>query len=184
MNGVPGKEEAKEKALMFLPVLGLSTNDLEHYGNGRIRWASSASEVGYTDRLDKQRKKAVMARNVTFYQRVFAGGVTASVGDGGTLRFTFVSEGKVASIEWFFRKLRKAGEAKPKSSKEIMRDITRRNAWTWHQNVPSSITVTNCVLAYPQGNSWLNQKSVWPFYMVTGTDSEGRGVTVFVPLDY
>jgi len=182
MHGVPDKEQARQMALEFLPLLGLTTNSLEHYGNGRLRWASSAPEIGYTDRVDKQRKKAVMARSISFYQRV-PGGVTAGVGDGGQLRFSFVSEGKVASIEWFFRKLVEAGEAKPKSSKQIIRDISRRNAWTWHRTVPSSVTITNCALAYPQGNSWLNQKSVWPFYMVTGTNSEGGSVTLFVPLE-
>jgi hypothetical protein len=184
MRGVPDKEEAKRMALELLPLLGLSTNDLEHYSNGRIRWASSAPEIGYTDRADKQRKKAVIARNVNFFQRVPGGGVTAGVGNAGQLRFSFVSEGKVASIEWFFRKLVTAGQAKPKTSKEIKRDIRSRNAWTWRQTVPSSLTVTDCALAYPQGNSWLDQKFVWPFYMVTGTNSEGIGMTLFVPLEW
>ena len=184
MHGVPNKEEGKQKALELLPLLGLSTNDLEHYSNGRLRWASGASEIGYTDRVDKQRKKAVMARNVSFYQRVPGGGVTAGVGDGGELRFSFVREGKVSRIEWFFRKMEKAGEAQPKTSKDIMRDLRNRNAWTWHQGVPTSLTVTNCVLAYPQGNSWLNQDYVWPFYMVTGTNIEGHTTTFYVPLEW
>jgi hypothetical protein len=112
-----------------------------------------------------QRKRVVIQQNVSFYQRVPFGGTTVGVGDGGQLRFSFVSEGKVSGIEWFFRKMEKAGEARPKTSKDIMRDIRKRKAWTWHQSVPSSLTVTNCVLAYPQGNSWLNQDYVWPFYM-------------------
>ncbi len=182
--GVPTKEAAKEKALDLLPLLGLSTNDLEHYANGRVRWASSGSTISYTDGTDKQRKQIVTARNVSFYQRVPGGGTTASVGDGGVVRFSFVSDGKVTSIESFFRNMVKAGEAKPKTSKEIMRDVRNGNAWTWHQTVPPSITVTNCVLAYPQGNSWLNQNHVWPFYMLTGTGSEGHPVTLYVPLEW
>jgi hypothetical protein len=43
--GVPEKEEAKRMALELLPVLGLSTNDLEHYSNGRVRWASTSLEA-------------------------------------------------------------------------------------------------------------------------------------------
>ena len=93
-------------------------------------------------------------------------------------------EAKVSSIEWFFRKMEKTGQAKPKTSKEIMRDIRNRKAWTWHQTVPSSVTITNCVLAYPQGNSWLNQDYVWPFYMLTGIASEGRTITLYVPLEW
>ena len=76
------------------------------------------------------------------------------------------------------------GNLDTKTSKEIMRDVRNRKAWTWHQTVPSSITITNCVLAYPQGNSWLNQKHVWPFYMLTGTDSGGRTATLYVPLEW
>lgn len=184
IHGVPTKDEAKEMGLKLLPLLGLSTNDLEHYANDRLRWASSGSSVSYTDRTDKQRKKIITARNVSFYQRVPGGGTTASVGDGGVVRFSFVSDGKVASIEWLFRNMVKAGETRPKTSNEIMRDVRSRNAWTWHQTLPSSITVTNCVLAYPQGNSWLNQNHVWPFYMLTGTASQGHPVTLYVPLEW
>lgn len=183
MSGVPDKEQAKQRALELLPLLGLTTNSLEHYGNGRLRWASSASEIGYTDRADKQRKKAVMSRNISFFQQV-PGGVTAGIGNGGLLRFSFVSEGKVADIEWLFRKLLEVGVAKPKSSRQVIRDISNRNAWTWSRTVPSSLSITNCVLAYPQGNSWLYQKHVWPFYMLTGTNSEGGSVTLFVPLEW
>jgi hypothetical protein len=183
VRGVPDKEQAKAMALNLLPLLGLSENDLEHQANGRLRWSSGSSDIGYTDRADMQRKKVAMAQQVTFYQRVPGGGTTSSVGDGGQLRFVFVSEGKVSEIEWFFRPMTNAGTAKPKTSRQILRDIEKANAWTWHGTLPSSITITNCVLAYPQGNSGLGQQYVWPFYRVMGASS-GRTVTLFVPLEW
>lgn len=183
VRGVPEKEQAKQLALNLLPLLGLSTNDLEHYANGRIAWSSGSSDIGYTDRTDMQRKKVAMARQVTFFQRVPGGGTTASVGDGGQLRFVFVSEGKVSEIEWFFRPMEKAGAARPKGSQQIVREIEAGKAWTWFGNVPSSLTITNCVLAYPQGNSSLGQQHVWPFYRLIGAGG-GHAVTLFVPLEW
>jgi hypothetical protein len=182
--GVPTKEEARAKALQMLPLVGLTTNDLQLHPDGRIASASSSPGITYTDRSDGQRKRVVIQQNVSFYQRVPFGGRTVGVGDGGKLTFSFVSEAKVSGIEWFFRKLVKAGEAKPKASKEIMKDIAKRNAWTWHQRVPSRVTVTECVLVYPQGNSWLHQEYVWPFYMLTATGSDGQTLTLYVPLEW
>jgi hypothetical protein len=182
VRGVPEKEDAKQEALKLLPVLGLSTNDLEHYPNGRIRWASSPKSISYTDKEDKKRKTLTIARNVAFFQRVPGGGTTTGVGDAGQLRFTFVSERKVANIEWFFRSLHQEGQAKPKTIDDITRDLAERNAYTWNQSVPSSIAVTNCVLSYPQGNSWLDQKEVWPFYKLDGVASDGRAISLFIPL--
>ncbi len=184
VRGVPDKEEAKGKALDILPILSLSTNDLEHYPNGRLKWSSSGSTISYTDRVDNQRKIVVIARHVSFYQRVPYGGVTAGVGDGGRLRFSFVSEGKLASIELFFRKLVKVDEAKPKSSKEIIRDLRSQNAWSWYRTIASAMTITSCDLAYPQANSWFQQEYVRPFYMLNGTDSDGRTATLFVPAEW
>lgn len=184
MRGIPDKDEAKKKALELLSLLGVSTNELEHHTDGRLKWASSTSTVGYTDRADKQRKKAVLMQTVSLSQRVPFGGTTVGVGDGGKLAFSFVSEGKVSRIEWFFRTLVKAREAKSKTSKEVIKDVAKGNAWTWHQRVPARLTVTDCVLAYPQGNSWLHQEYVWPFYMLTATGADGREVTLYVPLEW
>jgi hypothetical protein len=184
MSGVPDKEQAKVKALELLPVLGLGTNDLQHRQDGRLDMWSSAGTTSYTDRNDRQRKTVVKEQSVSFWQRVPGGGTTVGVGDGGNLRFSFISEGKVSGIEWCFRKMQKAGEGTPKTSKTIIRDLRNRNAWTWHQDVPDSVTITNCVLAYPQGNSWLYQEHVWPFYMVTGVSPNGKTVTLYVPLEW
>jgi hypothetical protein len=181
---VPDKETAKAMALDLLPLLGLSTNDFECHPDGRLKWYTGESTVSYTDKTTRQRKREVIQRSVSLYQRVPGGGVTFGIGDGAQLRIDFVTDGKVTSIEWSFRKMKKAGEAKPKTSKDIMRDLLQRNAWTWHELVPSSLTITNCVLAYPQGNSLLYQPHVWPFYMVTGTNAGGRATTLFVPLEW
>src|SRR6266540_1389048 len=179
---VPDKESCKANAAELLPLLGLSTNDFECHPDGRLQWYSGESTISYNDKSSGQRRKVVIQRSVHLNQRVPGGGVTCGVGDGGKLRIDFVTEGKISGIEWFFRKMKKAGEAKPKSSKDIMRDLRKRNAWTWHQSAPTSMTVTNCVLAYPQGNSWLDQDYVWPFFMVTGTNNDGRATTLYVPL--
>jgi len=165
-------------------MLGLSPRDLEQTGDSSLRWDSSVEEIRYVDKIDKRRKKAVVSRTVTFYQKMPGGGTTISVGDGGALRFTFVSNGKVGSIEWFFRKLTRIGEARSKTRKELLLDLKDKKAWTWHERMTRSVVITNCALAYPQGNSWLDQKSVAPFYMLTGTDADGRAVTLYVPLEW
>lgn len=182
--GVPTKEEAKAKALEMLSLFGLTASDLQHHPDGRIASGSSSSTITYTDRTDGQRKRLVVQQNVSFYQRVPSGGTTVSVGDGGKLEFSFVSEGKVSGIEWFFRKLLNAGEAKPKTSQEVMKDVGSGKAWTWHQELPSRLTVTDCVLAYPQGNSWLHQEYVWPFFMLTAAGPGGRNVVLYIPLEW
>jgi hypothetical protein len=181
---VPTTEQAKQKALDLLLFLGLSLDHLEHDAAGAIRCAFSTDHIGFVDRSDKQRKRAILSRSVTFYQKVPSGGTTIGVGNGGQLRFTFRSDGRVSRIEWFFRRLVKDSEAKPKTSKRIIRDLKTRNAWTWHERLPPSVVVTNCVLSYPQGDSWLDQKYVAPFYLLTGTDADGRGVTLYVPLEW
>lgn len=181
---VPTTEQARQKALDLLPLLGLSQDSLEHDADGAIRCAFSTDQVGYVDRRDKQRKRAIVSRSVTFCQKVPGGGTTIGVGNGGQLRFTFRSGCRVSSMEVFFRRLVKDSEANPKTSERIIRDLKTRNAWTWHEHLPPSVVVTNCVLSYPQGNSWLDQKYVAPFYMLTGTDAGGRGVTLYVPLEW
>lgn len=178
---VPSKEEAREKALTLLPLLNLSTNDLEHDRHGRLRCAYGESGITYNDRVSGQRKREVIQRSVSFFQRVPSGGTTSSVGDGGQVRFTFVSEGKLTGIEWFFRKLEVAAQAKPRSRQDIIKDIKAGRFWTWQQKVPRALTVTNCELAYPQGNSGTYQPYVWPFYMVSATGKEGGTVTLFLP---
>lgn len=180
VHGVPDKLEAREMATKLLPLLGISTNDLHRRPDGALSTSFGEEGVTYNERVTKERKRVVIQRSVSFHQRIPSGGTASTVGDGGQVRFTFVSEGKVASIEWFFRKLEEAGQAKPKSREQIIKDIKAGRCWTWYQKSPRSLTVTNCELAYPQGNSGTYQPYVWPFYMVTGTSEEGRPVTLFV----
>lgn len=182
-EGVPSKEEAKQKAIELLPLFGLSTNDFAYYPNGRIKWASSTSTISYNERGTMERKTVPVEQSVSFYQKIPNSGESDGIGDGGSVRFSFGRAAKISQIEWCFRKLEKAGEAKPKTSREILRDLKNRNAWTWHETIPTDLTITNCVLAYPQGNSFLNQKYLWPFYRLIGS-AKGNAVTLFVPLEY
>jgi hypothetical protein len=184
VSGVPSKEETKRLALELLSLLRLSTNDLAHSPDGRLLSGFSRPTIGYTDRTDKQRKRVVISSSVTFYQKIPGGGVSDGIGDGGAIRFSFGVEGKLFAIEWFFRKLTKAGEAKAKSTADVIQNIRKGTAWTWHQTVRSPITVTDCVLAYPQANSFLHQEYLWPFYRVSATDVDGRTVTLYVPLEW
>jgi len=177
---VPNKTEALERALQLLPLLKVTTNDLQLRADGTLLVGYDENVISYNDRQTRERKRVVIQRGVTFYQRMPAGSALSTVGDGGKLRFSFVSGGEVSGIEWFFRKLTPAGQAKPKSSKQIVKDIKAGRCWTWHQHVPESLTVTNCELAYPQGNSMTHQDYVWPFYMVTGIGPDQRRVTLFV----
>ncbi|MBM4094868.1 MAG: hypothetical protein FJ276_36475, partial [Planctomycetes bacterium] len=83
---VPSKEEAREKALALLPLLNLSTNDLEHNRDGRLRYSVGESAISYNDRASGQRKREIIQRSIIFFQRVPCGGATSNVGDGGQLR--------------------------------------------------------------------------------------------------
>ncbi len=110
--------------------LNLSTNDLEHRPDGRLKWSSGGSEIGYFDRESIERKRTVTRRDVSFFQRVPGGGTTTGVGDGGHLRMSFVSDGKVADIECLFRKVVKVGDARSKTGKQttaITIDVSGRS---------------------------------------------------------
>jgi hypothetical protein len=181
--GVPNKEEALALTLQLLPMLNLSTNDLEHRKNGKVTWGSGESGVSYTDRADKQRKRVVIARHITLYQRIPEGGLSAGIGDGGALRVSFVSDRKIASIELFFRKLAKAGSAPGKSVQAITKSVERGEAWSWDQNIPRSLIVKNWSLAYPQGNSQHLQEYLCPFYALSCIALNDRKVTLYVPLE-
>lgn len=46
---------------------------------------------------------------------------------------------------------------------------TRKDASKWQgqnlpQNIPESLTITNCTLVYPEANSCTKQDFLWPFY--------------------
>jgi hypothetical protein len=178
VEGVPTHEEAMQQALRLLPVFGITTNDLEANQDGSVRRQFSKSTTSYNERGTNERKEAVNKRTVVFFQRV-PHGETMSLGEGGTLQVGFVSAGKVADCELLFRDLKRVASAKPMASKEIIRALERGRGWTYRQSLPETLTVTNCTIVYPQGNSSYQQKYVWPTYAVTGFGDAGDGTNTF-----
>jgi hypothetical protein len=184
VHGVPENPEAIRKAVALFPLLGITTNDLEVRKDGRLVVLGREQTIGYTDRADMKAKRLVVQRTVIFIQRIPQAGVSAGIGDGGTLEFSFGSEGRVAAIQWCFRPLTKVGEAKPMTAKNILRAIHQAKSFCWLETVPHSLIVTNCSLAYPQGNSFLFQDHLWPFYMLTCKSDNRGGITLFVPTEW
>jgi hypothetical protein len=179
--GVPSKEEARDRALELLPVFGFTTNDLERRADGSVRWSSSASEIHYTDRVDNRRKTQTIAVEVSFFQHVALGATTDAVGDGAQIRFKLVSDARVASAECFFRSLDQVGSLRGKTRDQVLDDLRVGRGWAWRTPVGTSFKITNCVVSYPQGNSWLHQPFVWPFYKLIGISSVGSSASVYVP---
>lgn len=120
-------------------------------------------------------------RSVTFFQRV-PGGETLSVGEGGSLEVAFVSEGKLAEIELLFRDIKPVASAKAMSSKQIIDSIRHGKAWTFRASFPDVLTITNCGVAYPQGNSSYRQMYLWPVYRATGFGTVQGAVGTFTLL--
>ena len=178
VEGVPDHKEAIRKALALLPVLGLTTNDLEVNSSGSLRVQFAKESTGYNERGSKERKEVVNKRAVLFFQRV-PGGETLSVGEGGTLQMGFVSGGKVADIELLFRDLRPVGTIKSLTAGQIQNAFERGRVWTYRNNIPETLTITNCTLVYPQGNSSYSQKYVWPVYALTGFGNTSEGIKTF-----
>lgn len=186
-SGVPDRDEAFRRVIALLPALGVTTNDLELRANGTIRWQSTTDGTTYTDRTDKQRKRYIRQRTITLFQRVPNGGITHSIGNGGCLEAGFVSEGKLTSVEMLFRQMKEVGQAKPLTKKEVIKALEKGRGWTLRQFLPPNLTVTNCALVYPQGNSDLKQAYVWPFYGVTGFSiqkGQTNAVNIYVPLSW
>jgi len=183
--GVPTTEEALQKTLALLPILGLHREELESNADGTIRWDSSNEGTTYTDRADGQRKRYIRQRNIMLWQLVPNGGSMLSMGGGGVFRAGFMSEGALAEFELLFRKVKPLRPLKPLSRSEILNCLRKGHARTFLDRVPDSICVTNCSLVYPQGNVEFKQKHLWPFYAVTGWSVEGNStnnLSVYVPL--
>jgi hypothetical protein len=184
VRGVPSYQEAMRRAFGLLPVLGLTTNDLELSPDGSIRRQFSKDVTGYNEIGSKERKEVVQKRTAIFFQRV-PGGETISVGEGGSLQVSFVSEGKISDIDFLFRDLRPSGYASPMLSKDIVRALRQAKAWTFGQALPEFLTITNCTVAYPQGNSSYRQRFVWPVYRVVGfgrVEGQTNAFSFFIPL--
>jgi hypothetical protein len=185
-TGVPAADEALKKTLALLPVLGLTTNDLEHTQSG-LRWTWDTEGTTYTDREDGKRKRYIRQINITLWQPVLGGGRTLSVGSGGVLTAGFMSEGKLAELKLLFRNGRSVGEARPQTRNDVIRALRAGKAYSFRELVPSSVTVTNCELVYPQGTTTTRQTHLWPFYALTGIAVEAgvtNAVSLYVPLDW
>lgn len=187
VTNVPTAEAALEKAMALLPVLGVTTNDFDYDSNGKLRWGSGDSTMSFNDRSTGERKSVATLRTVGIAQRLPNGGKVESVGGGGTLSVGFISEGKLAKVEFLFRPVKSVGKANPLSKKEVIKQLEQGKAWTWLAMPPQSITVTNCILVYPQGNHLLRQNYLYPFYKVTGfsvSEGETNSASFLVPLSW
>jgi hypothetical protein len=182
---VPTAEEALERTLALLPVLGLSTNSLEHKPDGTLKWGRDDEGTTYTDRVDGQRKRYIRQMNITLYQKLPSGGRTAGVGTMGLLRAGFMSEGKLAELHLEFRRVKVSHTVPVKSQAQVISQLRKGKAWSLYAHVPDKITVTDCSLVYPQCGEPCKQTRLWPFYSVRGfdvVDGETNGVIVYVPI--
>ncbi len=185
-HGVPNEGEALNRTLALLPVLGITTNDLEHLPNGQLRYAWNTDGTWYNDRYDNwQRKRYIRQVNVEFWQRIQAGASVLSIGGGGMLRAGYISEGNLAEIEMTFRNFNPLGTALPKSSAELVRMLRRGEARSFRASIPERITVTQCSLVYPQANSSSKQNFLWPCYSLKADfldAGETNSLYIYVPL--
>lgn len=185
VQGVPTHSEGLQRALALLPVLGLTTNDIELNSDGTLRRQFTKDVTGYNDLVTKEHKQMLQKRSVILFQRI-PGGETLSVGEGGALEASFVSEGKLVEIALLFRSIQQFGTVKSRSSKQITEAIKQGKAWTFRATLPDQLTITNCAIAYPQGNSSYRQKYLWPVYRATGfgmLDGRANTLTVLVPIN-
>jgi hypothetical protein len=98
-----------------------------------------------------------------------------------------MSDGKLAELKLLFRKGRSVAEVMPRTRNEVIRALKTGNAYSFRELVPSSVTVTNCEVVYPQGNTTTRQTHLWPFYALTGFVVEGGGtntVSLYVAPDW
>jgi hypothetical protein len=170
---VPDEPEALRRTLELLPALGVSTNDLEHLPDGRLKYASNTEGTTYNDRDDGwKQKRYVRQINIELWQRIQNGASVLSIGGGGMLRVGYMSEGRLAEFEMTFRQVKPVGNALPKTSKELVKMLQRGEATTFRPYIPDKLTITNCSLVYPQANSYTKQDFLWPFYALDAVGAE------------
>lgn len=188
---VPTAEEALQKTLVLLPVLGLSTNELERKADGSFRTTLSQQTETCLETGSTKHKEMVRRRCVVLFQRVSGGenhswnGAMENHLGGGTLEVGIVSEGKVSDILLTFRDFQPAGFEKALSSREILNRFERGEARFPRIFLPESLTITNCSLVYPQGSPLIRQQYLRPTYRLTGYGpmTERTNVfTFFVPV--
>ena len=188
VHGVPDEAEALQRTLALLPVLGITTNDLEHLPNGRLKYACNNEGTWYNDRHDNwQRKRYIRQINIELWQRIQDGASVLSIGGGGMLKIGYISEGHLAEIEMTFRNVKPVGKASPKTNKELVKMLEAGNGRTFRQSIPDSLTITNCTLVYPEANSYTKQDFLWPFYALDAVaveEGETNGFRIYEPLSW
>lgn len=185
-QGIPDEKEALQRTLALLPMLGISTNDVEHLPNGQLRYSWTTDGTWYNDRHDNwQRKRYIRQINIELWQRMQDGASVLSIGGGGMLRVGYISEGHLAEMELTFRKMRPVATASPKSSAELVRMLQRGQGRSFRGNIPERITVTQCSLVYPQANATTKQDFLWPCYSLKAESREAgetNSFHIYVPL--
>ena len=187
VRGVPTPEEALARTLHLLPLFGISTNDLEHTPNGRLRWSYTTEGTTYKDRADGQRKRYIRRINLMLWQRVHEWASTLSIGGGGMFEASYISEGKLAEVQFLFRKMKPVAKAKSMTREEVLKSLKSGNARSFQPSPETTLIVTNCTLVYPQHNGDHRQDFMWPFYEVRGCsirDGETNSHSIYVPLKW
>jgi len=179
VRGVPTADEALAKTLQLLPMFNLTTNDLERTAEGKLRWRCTTDGTTYTDKTDGKKKRFIRRINVMLWQRMPGGGSTFSIGGGGMLEASYISDGKLAQVECVFRKLRPVGTAKLMNRNQIIQALKRGDARSFQMPSCQNLTITNCSLVYPQLSGDHKQSFVWPFYAASGFEI-GDGETNYV----
>ena len=179
-QGVPDEKEALQRTLDLLPILGITTNDLEHLPNGSLKYASNTEGTWYNDRHDNlQRKRYIRQINIQFWQKIQDGASVLSIGGGGMLRAGYISEGHLAELEMTFRNVKPIGEASPKTTDELIRMLKHGEGRSFHSDIADSVTITNCTLVYPEANSATKQGFLWPFYALSAVSIQGGETNSF-----
>lgn len=179
-HGVPSEEDAIERTLAMLPFLGITTNDLEYLPDGKLKLASDTEGTWYNDRYDNwTRKRYVRQINIQFWQKIQNGASVLSIGGGGMLRAGYISEGHLAELEMTFRNVKPVGEVSPKSSKELIQMLKIGQGRSFHDGIPTTLTITNCSLVYPEANPTTKQDFLWPFYALSAVSVENGEINSF-----
>lgn len=187
VQGVPDEKEALQRTLALLPVLGITTNDLEHWPDGRLKYACNTEGTWYNDRHDSLKKKRYIRQiNIEFWQKIQDGASVVSIGGGGMLRAGYISEGHLAEMEMTFRNIKPIGMAQPKTSSDIIQMLKRGKGRSFHADIPNNMTITNCSLVYPEANSAKKQDFIWPFYSLSAVsveNGETNSFRIYEPLE-
>ena len=187
VEGVPNEKDVLQRTLALLPLLGITTNDLEHLPDGRLKYACNTEGTWCNDRHDNgARKRYTRQINIEFWQKIHAGATVLSIGGAGMLRVGYISDGRLAEIEMTFRNLTPVGKALPKTSAELIQILKRGQGRSFYGYIPDSITITNCGLVYPAANATKRQDFLWPFYsmsVVSVENGETNSFQIYEPLE-